>query len=81
MILKELVARADELGAGWWDEFEKTLRETRMKVRIYTMPKPTERDDADLLIAAYTSHLRAILVTNNTHDFSDLEVPLVDRLA
>ena len=32
-ILKELVARPDELGAGWWDEFEKTLRETRLKVR------------------------------------------------
>jgi hypothetical protein len=33
MILKELVARPDELGAGWWDEFDKTLRETRLKVR------------------------------------------------
>jgi predicted nucleic acid-binding protein len=38
-------------------------------------------DDADLLIAAYTSHLRATLVTNNTQDFSDLNVPLVDWLA
>jgi hypothetical protein len=33
MILKELAASPDELGAGWWDEFDKTLRETRMKVR------------------------------------------------
>ena len=33
MILKELAARPDELGAGWWDEFDKTLHETRLKVR------------------------------------------------
>ena len=35
-------------------------------------------DDADLLIAAFTRRLRARLVTNNTADFEDLEVPLVD---
>jgi hypothetical protein len=33
ILLKELAAKPDELGAGWWDEFEKTLRETRMRVR------------------------------------------------
>jgi len=35
-------------------------------------------DDADLLIAAFTRLLRATLVTNNTVDFADLGVPLVD---
>ncbi len=35
-------------------------------------------DDADLLIASYTLHLRAILVTNNTADFRDLGVPLTN---
>ena len=35
-------------------------------------------DDADLLIAAFTRRLRARLVTNNTADFADLGVPLVD---
>lgn len=38
-------------------------------------------DDADLLIAAFTRRLRATLVTNNTGDFDDLEVPLVDWTA
>jgi tRNA(fMet)-specific endonuclease VapC len=35
-------------------------------------------DDADLLIAAFTRRLRARLVTNNTDDFADLGVSLVD---
>ena len=35
-------------------------------------------DDADLLIAAFTRRLRATLATNNTADFIDLDVPLVD---
>ena len=35
-------------------------------------------DDADLLIAAFTRRLRATLATNNTADFVDLDVPLVD---
>ena len=35
-------------------------------------------DDADLLIAAFTRRLRATVVTNNTADFMDLGVPVVD---
>jgi tRNA(fMet)-specific endonuclease VapC len=35
-------------------------------------------DDADLLIAAFTRRLRATLVTNNTADFTNLGLPLVD---
>lgn len=35
-------------------------------------------DDADLLIAAFTRRLRATLVTNNTADFTDLDVAIVD---
>jgi predicted nucleic acid-binding protein len=35
-------------------------------------------DDADLLIAAFARRLRATVVTNETGDFSDLEVPFVD---
>ena len=38
-------------------------------------------DDADLLIAAFARRLRATLVTNNTADFTDLEVPIVDWTA
>jgi predicted nucleic acid-binding protein len=34
--------------------------------------------DADLLIAAFARRLRATLVTNNTADFTDLDVPIVD---
>ena len=33
VILKELAARPDELGAGGRDEFDKMLHETRLKVR------------------------------------------------
>ena len=35
-------------------------------------------DDADLLIAAFARRLRATLATNNTADFIDLDVPIVD---
>ncbi len=35
-------------------------------------------DDADLLIAAFARRLRATVVTNDTGDFADLEVPVVD---
>jgi tRNA(fMet)-specific endonuclease VapC len=38
-------------------------------------------DDADLLIAAFSRRLRATLVTNNTADFTDLDVPVVDWTA
>jgi len=38
-------------------------------------------DDADLLIAAFARRLRATLVTNNTADFTDLDVPIVDWTA
>ena len=38
-------------------------------------------DDADLLIAAFARRLRATLVTNNTADFTDLDVPVVDWTA
>ena len=38
-------------------------------------------DDADLLIAAFSRRLRATLVTNNTADFADLDVPIVDWTA
>ena len=35
-------------------------------------------DDADLLTAAFARRLRATLVTNNTSDFVDLGLPVVD---
>lgn len=38
-------------------------------------------NDADLLIAACARHLGATLVTNNTADFVDLDVGLVDWVA
>lgn len=38
-------------------------------------------DDADLLIAAFGRRLRATRVTNNTADFADLDVPIVDWTA
>ena len=38
-------------------------------------------DDADLLIAAFARRLRATLVTNNTSDFANLDLPVVDWTA
>ena len=38
-------------------------------------------DDADLLIASFARRLRATLVTNNTADFTDLDVPVIDWTA
>ena len=38
-------------------------------------------DDADLLIAAFARRLRATLVTNNTADFTDRDVPVIDWTA
>ena len=38
-------------------------------------------DDADLLIAAFARRLQATLVTNNTSDFVDLGLPVVDWTA
>jgi predicted nucleic acid-binding protein len=38
-------------------------------------------DDADLLIAAFTSRLRATLAPNNSTDFIDLDIPIVDWTA
>jgi predicted nucleic acid-binding protein len=35
-------------------------------------------NEADLLIAAFTRRLRATVVTNNTADFMDLGVSVVD---
>ena len=32
-VLQELAARPDDLGGAWWDEFEKSLRENRMRLR------------------------------------------------
>ena len=32
-ILEEFAARPDDLGDAWWDEFEKSLRENRLRVR------------------------------------------------
>ena len=37
--------------------------------------------DDDPLIAAFARRLRATLVTNNTADFTDLDVPVIDWTA
>jgi len=31
--LEELAAKPDDLGDAWWDEFEKSLRENRLRFR------------------------------------------------
>jgi len=31
--LEKLAAKPDDLGDTWWDEFEKSLRENRLKLR------------------------------------------------
>ena len=53
-----------------WLEAAELWAERRRHGRTY--------DDADLLIAAFTRGLRATLVTNNTADFSDLDVQIID---
>jgi len=77
--LQEFDRLADAL---LWVDLERSMweRAAEMWVACRRCGRPHD-DDADLLIAAYTSHLRAVLVTNNTNDFLDLEVPLVDWLA
>lgn len=68
------------LGLKWadfdrpmWDDAAQTWAKLRRRGRPY-------EDDADLLIAAYARRLRATLVTNNTRDFEDLDVPLANWL-
>jgi len=31
--LEKLAAKPDDLGDAWWDEFQKSLRENRLKFR------------------------------------------------
>lgn len=55
---------------GMWVEAAGLWAERRRQGRTHA--------DADLLIAAFARRLRATLVTNNTTDFTDLDVPIVD---
>lgn len=34
-VLEELAARPDDLGAAWWDDFERSLRVNRMRFRRF----------------------------------------------
>ena len=56
--------------AAMWTDAAAMWADQRRRGRVH--------DDADLLIAAFTRRLGAPLVTNNTADFADLGVPLVD---
>lgn len=60
-----------------WGEVERPIWDAaaRAWARVRSSGRPHD-DDADLLIAAFTRHLRATLVTNNTSDFAHLGVAL-----
>jgi tRNA(fMet)-specific endonuclease VapC len=55
---------------GMWVDAARLWAERRCQGRPH--------NDADLLIAAFTRRLRATVVTNNTADFMDLGVSVVD---
>lgn len=62
-----------------WAEFRRPMWEkaAHMWATVRSWGRPHD-DDADLLISAYTRHLRATLVTNNAADFQDLDVQLTN---
>jgi len=60
-----------------WVDFERPMWEAAARTWATSRSRGRPHDDdADLLIAAYASHLRATLVTNNTRDFEGLGIPL-----
>jgi predicted nucleic acid-binding protein len=64
-----------------WVDYERAMWADAARPWADRRRQGRPHDDADLLIAAFTRRLRATLVTNNTSDFEDLGVPMVDWMA
>ena len=64
-----------------WVDYERAMWADAARLWADRRRQGRPHDDADLLIAAFTRRLRATLVTNNTSDFEDLGVPMVDWMA
>lgn len=61
-----------------WVDYERAMWVDAARLWADRQRQGRPHDDADLLIAAFARRLRATLVTNNTADFADLGVPVVD---
>ena len=61
-----------------WVDYERAMWADAARLWADRRRQGRTHDDADLLIATFAGRLRATLVTNNTADFADLGVPLVD---
>ncbi len=61
-----------------WVDYDRTMWVEAAELWADQRRRGRTFDDADLLIAAFTRRLRATLVTNNTADFVDLDLPIVD---
>ena len=64
-----------------WSDYDRSMWVAAAELWADQRRRGRIHDDADLLIAAFTRRLRATLATNNTADFVDLDVPLVDWTA
>ena len=76
--LEELNALA---GALQWVDYDRAMWVEAARLWADRRRHGRTHDDADLLIASFARRLRATLVTNNTADFTDLDVPVVDWTA
>ena len=61
-----------------WVDYDRTMWVEAAGLWADQRRRGRTNDDADLLIAAFTRRLRATLVTNNTPDFADLDLPIVE---
>lgn len=61
-----------------WVDYERAMWVDASRLWADRRHHGRPHDDADLLIAAFTRRLRATVVTNNTADFMDLGVRVVD---
>ena len=76
--LEELNALA---GALQWVDYDRAMWVEAARLWADRRRHGRTHDDADLLIASFARRLRATLVTNNTADFTDLDVPVIDWTA
>ena len=61
-----------------WVDYDRTMWVEAARLWADQRRRGRTGDDADLLIAAFSRRLRATLVTNNTADFVELDLPIVD---
>ena len=61
-----------------WVDYERAMWLDAARLLADRRREGRPHDDADLLIAAFARRLRATLVTNNSSDFADLGVEVID---